>query len=706
MGEDGKVGGLNQPVARDEVGFNLNYFTGDYSAINNTVNPFPGHTAYITNQDDNRPLFNGNISSMAFNIKKFASPGIAAYHYDQLNRITARKSYYNLDQTNNTWSGLLATKSFEERFKYDANGNILNADRYTGQSWGGPMDSLTYSYYTGTNRLRRVRDLETVVYHSFQRPDLSDQSDADNYKYDSIGNLISDTKEGLTSVKWSVYGKILEINRTSTTDNPVTKISYTYDAAGNRISKKVSKSTTANIDYTWYVRDAQGNLMHTYTATGSSTNLATLNLISAEQPIYGSSRLGMVTLNGGAEGVWFPQSDRSTTRGMRQYELSNHLGNVLATISDSRTQIQSTAITTQVDHFEAMVMNAFEYYAFGMIMPDRKFVGPTYRYGFNGKENDNEVKGFGNEQDYGMRIYDPRVSRFLSVDPLTKRYPWYTPYQFAGNKPLWATDLDGLEENTASTYVYHTPPLAIKFAFRGTISFSGPGDKGDEKYFEGTYGQLYKRDERGLGPGIVNALIRSNIGDPNSKLDIKVIGTRSEFSKTWKGTDLNYYHQFSYSLTTNGVTEKGTFEANTNTIEVSARAWDPLLVFLVNRAVSSIVLASATGGETIGIQNMRTFVESATAESKNGMSEIGRALQKHVGRAGSSFSDLKFSAKTATKDALNVLKDIFNSENKIVEKAENGTLNIFDKVTGRGVNISRGGLFNGFRDLKEVTKPK
>ncbi len=42
-----------------------------------------------------------------------------------------------------------------------------------------------------------------------------------------------------------------------------------------------------------------------------------------------------------------------------------------------------------------------------------------YRYGFNGKENDNEVKGEGNQQDYGFRIYDPRLGRFLSVDPLT-----------------------------------------------------------------------------------------------------------------------------------------------------------------------------------------------------------------------------------------------------------------------------------------------
>ena len=57
-------------------------------------------------------------------------------------------------------------------------------------------------------------------------------------------------------------------------------------------------------------------------------------------------------------------------------------------------------------------------------MPGRRYsAGSQYRYGFNGKENDNEVKGEGNQQDYGMRIYDPRLGRFLSVDPLARDYP-------------------------------------------------------------------------------------------------------------------------------------------------------------------------------------------------------------------------------------------------------------------------------------------
>jgi RHS repeat-associated protein len=68
-----------------------------------------------------------------------------------------------------------------------------------------------------------------------------------------------------------------------------------------------------------------------------------------------------------------------------------------------------------------------------------------YRYGFNGKETDNET----GLQDYGERIYNSSIAKFLSADPLIvkgKQYPWYSPYHFAGNKPIHCIDLDGLEE--------------------------------------------------------------------------------------------------------------------------------------------------------------------------------------------------------------------------------------------------------------------
>lgn len=88
-----------------------------------------------------------------------------------------------------------------------------------------------------------------------------------------------------------------------------------------------------------------------------------------------------------------------------------------------------------------------------MMMPGRKYSGGNgYRYGFNGKENDNEVKGEGNQQDYGFRISDPRLGRFLSVDPLSRKYADLTPYQFASNTPIWASDVDGLEARIRTIY--------------------------------------------------------------------------------------------------------------------------------------------------------------------------------------------------------------------------------------------------------------
>ena len=68
-----------------------------------------------------------------------------------------------------------------------------------------------------------------------------------------------------------------------------------------------------------------------------------------------------------------------------------------------------------------------------------------YRFGFNGMEKDDEVKGNGNSLDFGARIYDPRIGRWLSRDPLHMKYPSFSPYSFAANSPVFFVDPDGRE---------------------------------------------------------------------------------------------------------------------------------------------------------------------------------------------------------------------------------------------------------------------
>lgn len=83
-------------------------------------------------------------------------------------------------------------------------------------------------------------------------------------------------------------------------------------------------------------------------------------------------------------------------------------------------------------------------HSFGMLMSNRSYSSPVYRYGFNEKENDDEI----NLQDYGLRAYNLLTNRFLSVDPLFESYPWNSSYAFAENKVIECTDLDGAEKRT------------------------------------------------------------------------------------------------------------------------------------------------------------------------------------------------------------------------------------------------------------------
>jgi RHS repeat-associated protein len=141
--------------------------------------------------------------------------------------------------------------------------------------------------------------------------------------------------------------------------------------------------------------------------------------------------------------------------GKRQYELSNHLGNVLTVISDRRTYTISG--TTKI--YDAVVLSAQDYYPFGMGIDARTFSSTTsYRYSFNGKEDDKEW----NKQDYGARIYDSRIGRFLSIDPKFKEFSNNSPYCYTLNNPIVLVDVDG---------EFPIIPLLLKMASNGAADY-------------------------------------------------------------------------------------------------------------------------------------------------------------------------------------------------------------------------------------------
>jgi RHS repeat-associated protein len=437
IGKDGSITD-SSVVARDVLGYALHYYDNsstvrDYKAIGGTsAFSWPGAVGLTS-------LYNGNIGSISINNRGLARntastanvlPLVYKYRYDQLNRIVSMQAYKGLDTATNVWTAV-AINAYKEAVSYDPNGNIRTYNRKGDTSGGKPleMDALTYNYNANTNRLNYVQDTVNAANYT---EDLDTQSSG-NYTYDAIGNLKTDVKEGITNIAWNVYGKITGITKTGSS------IAYSYDAAGNRISKIVQGDTTV------YVRDGSGNVLCVY------ERRAAVGLQQSEVHLYGSSRLGMITKQTVAPATvslaaGFGTATVATfSRNEKIYELTNHLGNVLATIGDKK--LPHTTNDSTRDYYDADVVTATDYYPFGMTMPGRKYAANnSYRYGFNGQEKSIELN---NEDSYTAEFwqYDARLGRRWNIDPELK--PWESPYAVFSNNPISRVDPDGDSDTTS-----------------------------------------------------------------------------------------------------------------------------------------------------------------------------------------------------------------------------------------------------------------
>ena len=198
-------------------------------------------------------------------------------------------------------------------------------------------------------------------------------------------------------------------------------------------------------------------------------------LTLTEQDLYGSKRLGAIQTSVRIHEIDYSGSLSGTTGsgtitqsfvsiatsvsmtsfsrilGEKQYELTNHLGNVLAVITDKK--VCGHAISGYADYYIAEVIHQQDYYPFGSPMPGRKYdLSGTkiYRFGFNGMERGDEVYGDGDEYTTKFRQYDPRLGRWLSIDPDQIHYEHVSPYIAMDNNPIIKTDIYG---NSWDTWV-------------------------------------------------------------------------------------------------------------------------------------------------------------------------------------------------------------------------------------------------------------
>jgi RHS repeat-associated protein len=204
----------------------------------------------------------------------------------------------------------------------------------------------------------------------------------------------------LSNLSWDYLDQLI-----SATNGTFTSY-YNYDNAGSRTRKVVEKQGGIK-EERYYINGYE--IYRKYTNNTLDYERKTLNISDDEK-------------------VFVCVEQKTGENEVVRYQYDNHLGSACLELDVS-----------------GAIISYEEYHPFGTTSyrSGRNAIEVSLkRYKYCGKERDEETGLYY----YGMRYYAAWLCRFVSVDPLQFKYPYYTPYQYAGNKPITFIDLDGAEE--------------------------------------------------------------------------------------------------------------------------------------------------------------------------------------------------------------------------------------------------------------------
>lgn len=315
--------------------------------------------------------FNGNLSKQSWKSLQDTATRSFAYTYDKAHRYTQA-----------TYTGKTNEK-YDENVAYDANGNILNLNRFgwiATNSWQR-IDSLSYQYPQYRNQLTGVIDLADDNIGFKEAP----TGGTGTYTYYPDGSLKTDANKGITNIVYNHLDLPDEIQFGATK-----KIKNVYTADGAKIIQYlISGTDTLRTDY-------MGGLLY------RNDTLVSL--------LHDEGKIRFDTLG----------------KAHYQYFITDHLGN--------------TRVIFEKLNDSLYIAQRADYYAFGGLMEGLSSTlnQDSWRFLMQGKEY---VDAFGyNSYDFLTRQYDQYLGRMWQVDGANQ---FASGYVGMGNMPTIGIDPDG-----------------------------------------------------------------------------------------------------------------------------------------------------------------------------------------------------------------------------------------------------------------------
>lgn len=181
--------------------------------------------------------------------------------------------------------------------------------------------------------------------------------------------------------------------------------------------------------------------------------------------------------------------------------------------------------TSYITDANGTVRQHVEYTAFGESFVDEHITSDSMPYLFNAKELDAETGLYF----YGARYYDPRVSMWLSVDPMAEKYPDWSPYNYTLLNPVKFVDPDGRQSKNKVHNEQNVTNTGIKTST--TIGYRQESNDGKSV----TYGPNFKTDVHvdiidgiGMEMSIAAGGTDQRIGNGDSEWNTKVLDINIE----------------------------------------------------------------------------------------------------------------------------------------------------------------------------------